>query len=93
MNITPSIVQHEFIGLETKISKSSNPNVVGISGKVVDETRNTLVILHKGERKVIVKDIAVFDFIMSDATIVRIDGKVIRGRPEDRIKKRPRRLW
>ena len=93
MNITPSIVQDEFIGLEIKISKSSNPNIVGISGKVVDETRNTLVILHKGERKVIVKDIAVFDFIMPDATIVRIDGKVIRGRPEDRIKKRPRRLW
>ncbi len=93
MNVTPSIVQHEFIGLKTKVVKSSNPHVIGIAGKVVDETRNTFTILHSGERKVIVKDTAVFDFVMPDGTVVEIDGKVIMGRPEDRIKKRPRRLW
>ena len=93
MNVTPSIVQHEFIGLETKVVKSSNPQVVGIAGKVVDETRNTFTILHGGERKVIVKDTAVFEFVLPDGTVVEIDGKVIVGRPEDRIKKRPRRLW
>jgi len=93
MKITPSIVQHEFIGLKTKVVKSSNPQVVGIAGKVVYETRNTLTILHGGKRKVVVKDTAVFDFVMPDGTVVEIDGKVIMGRPEDRIKKRPRRLW
>jgi ribonuclease P protein subunit POP4 len=93
MNVTPSIVQHEFIGLETKVIKSSNPHVVGITGRVVDETRNTLTILHNGERKVVIKDTAVFDFVMPDGTVVELDGKVIMGRPEDRIKKRPRRLW
>ncbi len=93
MNITPSIVQHEFIGLETKVIKSSNPHVVGITGIVVDETRNTLTILQNGERKVVIKDTAVFDFVMLDGTVVELDGKVIMGRPEDRIKKRPRRLW
>ncbi len=93
MNVTPSIVQHEFIGLETNVIKSSNPHVVGITGRVVDETRNTLTILHNGERKVVIKDTAVFDFVMLDGTVVELDGKVIMGRPEDRIKKRPRRLW
>ncbi len=93
MNVTPSIVQHEFIGLETNVIKSSNPHVVGITGRVVDETRNTLTILHNGERKVVIKDTAVFDFVMPDGTVVELDGKVIMGRPEDRIKKRPRRLW
>ena len=93
MNVTPSIVQHEFIGLETKVIKSSNPHVVGITGRVVDETRNTLTILHNGEKKVVIKDTAVFDFVMSDGTVVEIDGNVIMGRPEDRLKKRPRRLW
>jgi ribonuclease P protein subunit POP4 len=93
MNVTPSIVQHEFIGLEAKVVKSSNPNVVGIVGKVVDETRNTLTILHGGERKVVVKDTSVFEFVLPDGTVVEIDGKAIMGRPEDRIKKRPRRLW
>ena len=93
MNITPNIVQHEFIGLETKVIKSSNPHVVGITGRVVDETRNTLTIFHNGERKVVIKDTAVFDFVMHDGTVIEIDGKVIMGRPEDRVKKRPRRLW
>ena len=93
MNVTPSIVQHEFIGLDVMVVKSSNPHTVGISGKVVDETRNTFTILQNDNRKVVVKDTSVFDFVMSDGTVVEIDGKVIMGRPEDRIKKRPRRLW
>ena len=93
MSVTPSIVQYEFIGLEIKVVKSSNPAVVGITGRVDDETRNTLVILYNGEQKVVIKDTAVFEFVMPDGTVVEIDGKVIMGRPEDRLKKRPRRLW
>jgi len=93
MMVTPSIVQNEFIGIEAKVVRSSNPHVVGISGRVVDETRNTFTILYNGKRRVVIKDTAVFDFVMPDGTVVEIDGKVIMGRPEDRIKKRPRRLW
>ena len=93
MTVTPSIVQHEFIGLETKVVKSSNPDLVGITGKVVDETRNTFTILHDNKEKVVVKEIAVFDFALPDGTIVEMDGKVIIGRSEDRLKKRPRRIW
>jgi ribonuclease P protein subunit POP4 len=93
MTVTASIVQHEFIGLEAKVVKSSNPHTIGIKGKVVDETRNTLAILHDGKRKVVVKETSVFEFVLPDETVVEIEGKVILGRPEDRIKKRPRRLW
>ena len=93
MKVTPSVVQHEFIGLESKVVRNSNPHVVGIAGKVVDETRNTLTILCNGERRVVIKDTSVFNFVMPDGTIVEIDGNIIIGRPEDRIKKRPRRLW
>jgi ribonuclease P protein subunit POP4 len=93
MSATPSIVQHEFIGLEAKVVKSSNPHLVGIAGKVVDETRNTFTVLHGDERKIIIKDTSVFEFVLQDGTVVEIDGKVVMGRPEDRLKKRPRRLW
>jgi len=94
MTVTPSIVQNEFIGIETKMVKSSNPDVVGITGKVVDETRNTLTIsCNDGEKKVVIKDITVFEFVLPDGTVVEMNGKVIMGRPEDRLKKRPRRLW
>jgi len=43
--ITPgNLVYHTLIGLETVVAGSTNPDIVGISGVVVDETRNTLLI-------------------------------------------------
>lgn len=93
MNITPDIVKYEFIGLEIKVVHSSNPHVVGIAGRVVDETHNTFTISKNGKRKVIVKDTAIFNFVMPNGTVVEINGKVIMGRSEDRIKKRLRRIW
>lgn len=93
MKTTTTVVRDEFIGLKATVVRSSNPNYVGISGKVVDETRNTLVIRHKNEDKVIVKDAAVFRFTLPDGTAVEIEGNVIVGRPEDRIKKRLKRRW
>ena len=93
MKVTPRIVQREFIGLNAEVVRSLNPTCVGVSGRVVDETRNFLVIMHQNKQKAIVKNTAVFHFIMPDGTVVEINGKVIVGRPEDRIKKRFRRLW
>ena len=93
MNVAPSIVQHEFIGLKTTVVSNLNSNMVGITGKVVDETRNTFTILQGNSKKVVAKDASVFDFVLADGTVVEIDGKVIIGRPENRLKKRPRRLW
>ena len=93
MKITPAILQHEFIGLDAEVVRSSNPSYVGIAGKVVDETRNTIVIRHGGRRKVVVKEVSVFHFTLPDGTILEIEGKAIVGRPEDRVKRRVRRLW
>ncbi|MCD6445631.1 ribonuclease P protein component 1 [Candidatus Bathyarchaeota archaeon] len=93
MKVTSNIVRYEFIGTEAKIVKSKNPSYIGISGKILDETKNTFTILHEGKRKKIVKDIAVFHFKFEDGTIVEVDGKILVGRPEDRLKKRLRRLW
>lgn len=91
--ISSSIVQDEFLGLELTVVKSLNYSNVGITGKLVNETRNTFTILQNGKQKVLVKDTSVFGFKMTDQTVVEIDGKAIMGRPEDRIKKRLRRLW
>ena len=93
MKVTPAIVQQELIGLDVKVVRSSHPGYVGIAGRVLDETRNTIIILHENKKKIIIKSTAVFNFTMPDGTIVEIDGKTIIGRPEDRIKKRIRRRW
>jgi len=93
MKITPAIVQHELIGLNVKIVKSTNRNYIGAAGKVIDETRNTLIIRHANTEKTIIKNVAVFHFTMPDGTIVEINGNTILGRSEDRLKRRPKRRW
>jgi ribonuclease P protein subunit POP4 len=93
MRVTPAFVQNEFIGLNAKVVKSTNPNYMGISGKVINETRNTFVIKHENKDKVVVKNVAVFHFTMPDGTVVEVYGNIIIGRPEDRVKKRLRRRW
>jgi ribonuclease P protein subunit POP4 len=93
MKVSPSIVQNEFIGLDTEVVKSPNSNLIGIAGRVVNETRNTITIFQENKEKTIIKEDAIFNFSLPNGTIVEIDGKILIGRPEDRIKKRPRRLW
>jgi ribonuclease P protein subunit POP4 len=93
MKVTPGIIRGEFIGTEGKIAKSPHPSYVGLAGEVINETKNTFTILHAGKPKSVIKDAAVFHFKFSDGTIVEIDGKLLVGRPEDRLKKSVKRLW
>ena len=93
MKVTPGILQEEFIGLEAKVVESRNPSYKGLLGKVINETRNILVLLHNNEEKAIVKELSTFHFKLPDGTIVKVEGKVIVGRPEDRVKRRIRRRW
>jgi ribonuclease P protein subunit POP4 len=93
MKVTPEVIRHEFIGTEAKVAKSTNPDCKGLSGRIVDETRNTFTLLDEGRRRTIAKDSNVFHFRFSDGTVIEVDGKLLTGRPEDRLKKSIRRLW
>ena len=86
-----NILQNEIIGLETEVLSDSNPVNVGIRGKVIDETMKTLVIRGMGTHK-IAKHYAVFKFFL-DGTAVKVEGKALMGRPEDRVKKKIKRKW
>ena len=93
MKITPNILKAEFIGTQGTISQSNHTNYIGLSGKVVNETKNTFSILYKNKVKKIIKKSAIFSFKFSDGTIVEIDGNLLVGRPEDRLKKNVKRRW
>ncbi|MEM5802136.1 MAG: ribonuclease P protein subunit [Candidatus Aenigmatarchaeota archaeon] len=90
MPITPkNLVRHELCGLKVKISESTDPTQKGISGIVIDETYNTLKIETKeGKEKIIPKKNSIFIFTLPDKTKVKVEGKLLVGRPEDRIKKK-----
>jgi ribonuclease P protein subunit POP4 len=93
MRITPDLVRFEFIGTQAEVEESTHPSYISVSGMVVDETRNTFTVLAGGKRKTVVKESAVFRFQLPDHAIVEIDGRLLVGRPEDRLKRCIKRLW
>ena len=89
MPITPhNLVRHELMGLKVKIKQSSNKSQVGLEGRVIDESYKMLKIETKKGEKLIPKDITIFIFKLPNGTKVQVDGKILIGRPEDRIKKK-----
>jgi len=74
----------EFVGLEVGVD--SPDCYAGVSGKVVDETRNTLSVRSGGTVRTVPKRGTVFRFSLGDVEYV-VDGSDINHRPEDRIKK------
>lgn len=82
MNMT---IKDEFIGKETEIVRARNRQLLGMKGKIVDETRNSFKILvPKGNFKE-------FKMVFKDGNTFRIGNKLFEGskltkRPEERIK-------
>ena len=79
-----NLKNHELIGLDVCISESSDPGRKNLKGKVMDETKNTIVILVGKEEKILPKKECVFEFDIGEK--VKLKGKEIIRRPEDRIK-------
>jgi small subunit ribosomal protein S17 len=87
-----NIARHELIGLETRISGSNNKSQKKIKGIVVAETRNTLMISYGKKERIVAKGEASFIFNLGD-TSVEVEGGALIGRPEDRVKKKPKKDW
>ena len=83
-----TLVKHELVGLDVVVSDSTNQQIIGMRGKVIDETRNTLTLETSSGTKNVVKDQCVFLFTLPSGEAVEVNGKLLVARPEDRIKKR-----
>lgn len=90
--ITPqNILRHELIGLDVKVAQAKDPNIRGVKGKIVNETRNMLTIVDRGRKLLIPKDVATFRFKLKDGTLVDVDGARLVARPENRLKTKVKR--
>ena len=69
-----------------EIVKAKNASLVGMKGKIVDETKNTITIKQKQKMKKVLKSQAIFNLKVGKKTF-QVDGKLLVGRPEDRLKK------
>lgn len=82
-----NIIVHELIGLPCRVESASSRNSVGISGVVVDETRNTLVLEKQGIEKTIPKKQGAFSFRLPNGQDARVSGSLIAFSPVERLKK------
>ena len=79
-----NLTSHEFVGLDTKIIKSSNPQIIGLNGRIIEETKSMFRINTRKGTKFIDKDNNLWKFTIQNKEI-SIDGYKIQKRPYDRI--------
>lgn len=85
-----SLLQYGLIGFHTKVVKGTHPGYLNLEGVIIDETQNTITILHEDKRKIVPKGTSTFQFTLPSGVAVEIEGKELIGRPEERLKKK---LW
>ena len=72
----------EFIGENVTISHHSDPSLCGVSGMIVDETREIVTLSSSDGIKRVSKTSAMFKFETG-----RLNGDLLKHRPQDRIRK------
>jgi ribonuclease P protein subunit POP4 len=88
--ITPyNILRHELIGLSARIVSASHEGYK-CAGEIVDETKDTIKIKTDAGVKTLPKDCITLEVALPQGEVVRIDGKLLVSRPEERIKKKYR---
>jgi ribonuclease P protein subunit POP4 len=94
MRIAPeNIARHELTGLTTHVVESNDPNLICRRGTILGETKEMIHLgTQSGEIRV-PKSVCVFDITLPNGVVVRVNGNVLHGRPEDRMKKRLNRSW
>ena len=80
-----NIYSHEFIGMNTEIVQSTNPQVIGLNGRINNETKSMFTINTRKGAKSIPKSQSHWKFTLENKDTVIVDGTKIAKRPFDRI--------
>lgn len=82
-----NIILHELVGLKARVINAPDPSLIGLEGRVVDETMNTLLLeTEKGEKRV-PKRYTTFLFQLPDGRWTEVKGEEILYRPVERTKR------
>ena len=79
-----NILAHEFIGLHPEITQSTNPQVIGLNGRIMDETKSMFKINTENGMKSITKSTNSWKFSVQNKDVI-VEGSKITKRPFDRI--------
>lgn len=92
MSLSPEkLARHELIGLNVTVEDSTDTGQAGLSGRIVDETRNTFLLETVRGTKRIPKPNTSLIFTLPDGQNVKVSGSILISQPENRINKRIQR--
>ncbi|MCD6414822.1 MAG: ribonuclease P protein subunit [Candidatus Diapherotrites archaeon] len=80
------LARHELIGLNCRVIGSSQKSLVGVEGRIVDETLNMLIVETSTGEKRLQKESVTLEIEFPEGKFV-ISGKDIMQRPYERLKK------
>ncbi len=79
------IIRYELIGLKAEVIDSKNKSNIGTKGKIIDETKHTIIIEHKNKGKRLLKNNITLKITINSQTTI-VQGKLLSGKPKERIK-------
>jgi len=82
-----NVARHELIGLDVLVAGATNPAHAGLGGRIIDETRNLVVLQTETEIKKIPKYGSMFRTCLPDNSLVEIHGSALILAPEKRLKR------
>ncbi len=78
----------DFLGLEIRILYYTDVKLVGINGKILDETQNSFLILtSNGDKIRLIKKYGVYEIIFKGKHII-IDGYMLKDKLDRRLAKK-----
>ena len=80
-----TVVAHELVGLRVRVVEATNADLVGVEGRVVEETTNTLRIEGDDARvRTAPKAGATFEFVLPGGEHAVVEGRRLVARPARR---------
>ncbi|MDH3610419.1 MAG: ribonuclease P protein subunit [Nitrosopumilus sp.] len=84
MITTENITYHEFVGLKTQITESTNSEIIGLNGTVINETKSMFGLRTEKGIKLIPKSNNSWKFYVNNQQVTVIGSK-IQKRSFDRL--------
>ncbi len=79
-----NLISHELIGLKTEVLESSNPQIIGVNGKIVNETKHMFLLLTNNGFKMLSKKHNKWGFFLQDQ-IISVSGSLLAKRAYERL--------
>lgn len=94
MPVTPeTLPRHELVGLTCRVVAAENPDLIGLDGRVVVETKKTLGLDGGTRVRTVPKAGTTFEFTLPDGQCAVVVGDRLVARPARRTEANKGKIW